>query len=50
MIEFHLPVWGLLWRRTALCLAAVFVMRGHMFKRRLRRDWTARAQHGRGRP
>jgi hypothetical protein len=51
MIKFHVPVWGLLWRGTALCLAAAFVMRGHifkrrlrrghMFKRRLRRDWTS---------
>jgi hypothetical protein len=56
MIEFHVPVWDFLLRGTARCLATLFVMPGHMtkrrvrrdgaFKRRLRRDLAAGAQRG----
>lgn len=50
MIKFHVPVWDLLWRGTAFCLAAAFMMHGYIFKRRLRRDLAARAQRSRPRP
>jgi hypothetical protein len=49
MLTLHVPVWDLLWRGTALCLAAAFVVRGHILKRRLR-DSAARAQRSRARP
>jgi hypothetical protein len=35
MIKLHVPLWELLWRGTALYLTAHFMIRGHMFKRRL---------------
>lgn len=37
MIKLHIPLWALLWRGAALSLAGLLMIRGHVFKRRLRR-------------
>jgi hypothetical protein len=46
MIKLHVPLWELLWRGTALYLVAHFMIRGHMFKRRLQRESIARGKRG----
>jgi hypothetical protein len=38
VIKLHVPLWELLWRGTVLYLVARFMIRGHVFKRRLRHD------------
>jgi hypothetical protein len=42
MIKLHVPLWALMWRGMALSLVATLMIRGHAFKRRLRRDLMAR--------
>jgi hypothetical protein len=46
MITLHVPLWALMWRGMALSVVALFMIRGHAFKRRLRRDLMMRGQRG----